>query len=302
MTIVKLQSCFLAVCLSVMFYHCVAGQTVIDFDELMPPDQGNDQQYFDGYGPDATNGSWTSGGVEFNTNLFGPGWSYSNVDDVDTPGFENQWAAITGLDFGGDGIYAMATSFFPDGAFFNIPVESTVASIWVTNATYSYHSMLQGDCFAKQFGGLDGTDPDFFKVVFRGYSQPGGMGEVTGETEFYLADFRFDDNRLDYLVDNWQPLDLARLGNARSVGISFASSDVGKFGINTPVYVALDELTLNTKVLLGDVNQDGVISLLDVQPFVLLVTDSEFQIEADINRDGFVDLLDVQPFVELLTE
>ena len=55
-------------------------------------------------------------------------------------------------------------------------------------------------------------------------------------------------------------------------------------------------------VLIGDINLDGEINLLDVQPFVELLTTGGFQIEADINGDGFVDLLDVQPFVQLLTD
>ena len=52
-------------------------------------------------------------------------------------------------------------------------------------------------------------------------------------------------------------------------------------------------------VLLGDVNLDGVVDLLDVQPFVDLLISGEIQAEADINQDGFVDLLDVRPFVDL---
>lgn len=54
-------------------------------------------------------------------------------------------------------------------------------------------------------------------------------------------------------------------------------------------------------ILLGDVNLDGEVNLLDVQPFVELLTNGGFQLEADINGDGFADLLDVQPFVRLLT-
>ena len=53
--------------------------------------------------------------------------------------------------------------------------------------------------------------------------------------------------------------------------------------------------------LIGDVNQDGAIDLLDVAPFIALLTDGGFQVEADINEDNSVDLLDVAPFVELLT-
>ena len=55
------------------------------------------------------------------------------------------------------------------------------------------------------------------------------------------------------------------------------------------------------KTLLGDVNCDGVVDLLDVQPFVDLLIANEFSNKADINEDGEVDLLDVGPFVTILT-
>ncbi len=62
-------------------------------------------------------------------------------------------------------------------------------------------------------------------------------------------------------------------------------------------------LTVTTaeKCLPGDVNQDGEITLLDVDPFVSLLTAGGFQCEADVNQDGVVSLLDVDPFVALLS-
>ena len=54
------------------------------------------------------------------------------------------------------------------------------------------------------------------------------------------------------------------------------------------------------KVLLGDVNQDGVVNLLDVEPFVSLLGSGQFQAEGDINGDGAVNLLDVGLFVTIL--
>ncbi len=69
--------------------------------------------------------------------------------------------------------------------------------------------------------------------------------------------------------------------------------------------VALGEPTIFLETffvdLLGDVNCDGVLNLLDVAPFVDVITSSAFFDKADINRDGVVDLLDVAPFVDLLT-
>lgn len=52
--------------------------------------------------------------------------------------------------------------------------------------------------------------------------------------------------------------------------------------------------------ILGDVNQDGLVNLLDVNPFVTLLVGGGFSCEADINQDGAVDLLDVAPFIDLL--
>ena len=52
--------------------------------------------------------------------------------------------------------------------------------------------------------------------------------------------------------------------------------------------------------LLGDVNMDGFVNLLDVQPFIDLLANGEYQAEADTNQDGSLDLLDVQPFIDLL--
>ena len=55
------------------------------------------------------------------------------------------------------------------------------------------------------------------------------------------------------------------------------------------------------KLLLGDINCDGQINLLDVTPFVELLNRGGFSDKADINRDGAVNLLDVTPFVDLLS-
>lgn len=54
-------------------------------------------------------------------------------------------------------------------------------------------------------------------------------------------------------------------------------------------------------VLLGDVNLDGEVNLLDVAPFIDVISQGIFQAEADTNQDGIVNLLDVGPFVTLLS-
>ena len=54
--------------------------------------------------------------------------------------------------------------------------------------------------------------------------------------------------------------------------------------------------------ILGDVNQDNIVDLLDIGPFVDLINDQGFQIEADIDENGIVDLSDVQPFVDIVVD
>ena len=70
---------------------------------------------------------------------------------------------------------------------------------------------------------------------------------------------------------------------------------VAVYGVNIAGEASKD------KCLLGDVNQDGVVTLLDVNPFVEFITNGFFLCEADVNEDGVVDLLDVAPFVAILS-
>jgi hypothetical protein len=218
---------------------------VIHFDELSPPPTG----YLDGYGATATSGSWSSQGAIFQTETYGPGWSYSRINDSLTPGFTNQWAAITGVDASGNGNYAIATApVYPPPlpqAYVNLPLGYRPSSVQVTNTTYAGLAMLQGDAFTTKFGGIDGSEPDFFKVIFTGFDSLNAAGTVTGTADFYLADYRFANNALDYVVNQWTLFDLGPLGQPRSIGIQFDGSDRDPtFGLNTPAYVALDNLTL----------------------------------------------------------
>jgi len=52
----------------------------------------------------------------------------------------------------------------------------------------------------------------------------------------------------------------------------------------------------------GDVNSDGVVDGLDIDPFVQLLTGgAPYEVAADLDANGVVDGLDIDPFVQLLT-
>ena len=59
-------------------------------------------------------------------------------------------------------------------------------------------------------------------------------------------------------------------------------------------------IAVKTSVLLGDVNLDGSVNLLDIDPFVERVGTTTYQAEADCNEDGQVNLLDVDFFIAIL--
>jgi hypothetical protein len=59
----------------------------------------------------------------------------------------------------------------------------------------------------------------------------------------YLADFRPADNTKDYISTKWEYVSLISLGLVDSLSFSIASSDVGAFGINTPTYFCIDQVS-----------------------------------------------------------
>jgi hypothetical protein len=84
--------------------------------------------------------------------------------------------------------------------------------------------------------------------------------------------------------------------------LRFNASDLGDGSV---VEAAVDGFQVlyfecDEPVVLGDVNLDGVVNLLDVAPFVELLSSGVYQAEADTNMDGVVNLLDVDSFVDLL--
>ena len=61
-----------------------------------------------------------------------------------------------------------------------------------------------------------------------------------------------------------------------------------------------DQPTCSSGFSLGDTNNDGVVDLLDISPFVDSIVSGVYQCESDTNQDATVDLLDVALFVDLL--
>jgi hypothetical protein len=135
-----------------------------------------------------------------------------------------------------------------------------ISELFITNTTYAYLSMKNGDPFSKQFGGPTGNDPDFFLLTIKKYLN----GVLSSDSvNFYLADFRFEDNSQDYIVNTWESVDLSGLGEADSLYFALSSSDVGAFGMNTPAYFCIDNVTASS-IFLSTASPQ--LKLFDVYP------------------------------------
>src|SRR5262249_17448897 len=66
---------------------------------------------------------------------------------------------------------------------------------------------------------------------------------------------------------------LSAMAGARTLSFEFASSDVGMFGINTPTYLALDNLVLESRWKAGDFNLDGRTDVGDVAAMMSAMSD-----------------------------
>jgi hypothetical protein len=233
-----------ATSLAVTALACASvAATVITFENLPLGGQ---------YGPDGVwngkdgSGGFTLNGVGFDNQFtdWGGGftsWSgfaFSDHTDVSTPGFGNQYSASSGGGHAGSATYAVG--YEAATMRFATSVDGASAGAWFTNTTYAALSMRDGDAFSKQFGGASGDDPDFLILEIHG-----SLAGIAGNTiDFPLADFRFADNSLDYILTEWTWLSFTPLGTFDEIRFSFRSSDVGPFGINTPAYFAMDTLVV----------------------------------------------------------
>lgn len=173
------------------------------------------------------------------------GWAISSATDTITSGFANQYSSIPGEGVDGSKHYAVSYHYLPNELYFeSLPLGSpqniSLKGCYITNATYPFLSMKEGDAFAKKFGGADGNDQDFFSVTIKGFNE---SDQLIDSVVFYLADFRFEDNSLDYIIDKWTFVDLSALDGFSKMTFTMNSSDVGMFGINTPTYFCIDNWT-----------------------------------------------------------
>ncbi|MBL7930845.1 MAG: DUF4465 domain-containing protein [Bacteroidia bacterium] len=172
------------------------------------------------------------------------GFAYTNKNDSVTAGFGNLYGVRAGKGFNGSDIYVVGQD---KGTIKMTVPQTTVNGFYVTNTTYAYKAMAKGDAFARKFGDTTGTGsgtsipqgsfPDYFKLIVKGYSN--GILKNDSVT-IMLADFTFTNNTQDFILAGWQFVNTSSIGAVDSIRFFMRSSDMGSFGINTPLFFAID--------------------------------------------------------------
>lgn len=253
---------------------------------------------------------------------FGRDFARSNMKDTVDGSYMNLFSAISGIGADGSSQYAIGTQNFEGGARIRLANNCLnsgykFSSFYVNNTTYAFKSMLYGDMFAKKFGGDTGDDPDFFILTIKGYLN--GM-MLNDSVNFYLADYRFTNNSMDYIVNQWTKVDLmaSQVSIADSLEFFLRSSDNSQFGMNTPAFFAIDNLevisTMSNEQIHSSANlsiypnpagrllhihfpleyQGSKIELIDMQGKVVLLNSSH------LLQDGIINIENLVPGIYIL--
>ncbi len=139
-------------------------------------------------------------------------------------------------------IFSQPPSPFNGAVIFNDGRNHQIKSIAVCNSTLVYLTIKNGAEGIKRFGGESNNEPDWFLLTIEGYNLG---GEITGKVDFYLADYRFENNKRDYIVNKFTPVDLSSLGMVNKLVLKLTSSVTGSNGeILTPRYVCIDNIKI----------------------------------------------------------
>ncbi len=212
-------------------------------------------------------GGFQSGNIYYHSvydTSFGGFWSSgfaaSSKTDSVTSGYLNMYSAKPAGGCLGSSSYAIGQN----NSVFKLTGTSAGDSIYgfyLTNTTYAYNSMRDGDWVSKKFGGTTGNDPDWFLLTVKKYY---GGALTSDSVIFYLADYRFNNNSNDYILKSWQWVNCETLGMADSLLFSLTSSDTGAFGMNTPGFFAIDNVT--TRASMVGIKESSAAVTLNVYP------------------------------------
>ena len=149
----------------------------------------------------------------------------------------------------------------------------------------------------------DGSSRETFEVIL--YNKELLSPTITGDSEIKIQYQEFNNTSDGYYPNGGTPTH----GCYSTVGIENHMGDTGlqyTFNNTYPEAAARLEdetaifITTGKTLLLGDVNGDGVLDILDLVALANFILDSEYLSSGDMNQDGQLDILDIVSIVNVI--
>lgn len=124
--------------------------------------------------------------------------------------------------------------------YFTFSSPKTLVSMYICNTSYVYGVVKNGNSFGTSgiAQSLE-SSKGWFKVTATGY---GSDGKVVKTVEKYLCDYRDSTNPKIPMGTTWEEWRIG-LEDVVKVEFNFEGSDSGTYGLNTPAYLCIDNIT-----------------------------------------------------------
>ena len=255
----------------------VKDATVATFEDLtLEPESSwwgpadNAEEVAGAYGTEWV-GTFKSGSYEF-VNSVNPAWgswmgcSYSNMTATSFGSYEkDQWNSAAGHGAVGSTNYGVLYG----NSLPNTPMEvikvadapdgRVVKGMNITNSAWVVECVKNGNGAANKF-----KQGSWFKVIFTGTK----ADKSTASVEYYLADYRSENESEWTCLTDWAWIDLSSLGKVVSLSISFDGTDKSYGYLNTSTYVCIDNVGCEKNVSTGiTANKWNSVELREVARF-----------------------------------
>lgn len=223
------------------------------------------------------------------------GFSYAfDTITVDKQFMSTPVTANSGSVFG----IGFVASDWMSGTYDNIPIKCSftspvlISSVFVSNSQYTSDVIING---IPDWGISGFAEGDWFKIIIEGKN----AGESKGFVEYYLADYR---DGASFVLDYWNQIDLSSLGAVDTLKFNLQSSDTGEYGMNTPAYFCIDDLTyyqytgvedIKTQINIYPNPADNFISIQSEEKTTIVISDMSGKIIFSKKNCSKLELIDI---------
>ena len=253
--ILKLRK-FAAV-LAAGFASCILNANVVDFEDVdivTDPSATSGQEEALRFAFESGDNYWTSGEATFilNEGMSGSwsGITASKSTKTEFTGLSDQYSSVTGGGYDGSSQYGIAFYSSWSGGTTDILMGDLVnfSSMYITNTTYAYNSLINGDGYAKRLQDYaDESQYAELKITIKGIDSQGEYTANSVEVILGNTYLNEDTNTWEvYILEDWELIDLTTLNETDGLyGLNFVVEGTDKsYGWdNWPLYFAMDNIS-----------------------------------------------------------